>query len=69
MYYVIAKKLAYFLRNYDFSKNVNYLLRKYDFPFENIICSKKVSCLLRKYDSFVREYYMLQESQLLDSKI
>ena len=41
--YTIAKKLAYFLRKYDFSKKVKYLHRRYDF-------------FVREYELFKESY-------------
>ena len=55
-YYIIVKKLAYFLRKYDFPSTFIVFFENMIFAFENMDVSKKVNYLLRKYDLFMQEY-------------
>ena len=59
MYYIIIKKLASFLRKYDFYKKTNYLLREYDSSLKNISISKKINYLLQKM-FFILKIWLIQ---------
>ena len=62
IYYIIVKRLAYFLRNYYPPRKLFFCFGNMIFYWKYDLLPTKQNDLLRKYDSFVRKYERFGES-------